>query len=97
MTINNTSTIATEAMAVAPAAAAATAVGIAATAPAMAAVAGGARDASCLDPLVCFISYFYFNTLMFILALGTIEMAAPPAAQQQQQEGLEMCHISSPW
>ena len=30
---------------------------------------------------------------MFILALGTIEMAAPPAAQQQQQEGLEMWRI----
>ena len=35
---------------------------------------------------------------MFILALGTIAMAAPPAVQQQQQqEGLETRHVSSPW
>ena len=110
MTINNTSTIATAvapapavstAVAPAPAPAPATAVALAATAPATAAPAapGGARDVMRLEPLVCFISYFYFNTLMFILALGTIAMAAPPAPvpPAAQQEGLETRHVSSPW
>ena len=98
-TINNTSTIAT---AVAPAPAVSTAVALAATAPATAApaAAGGARDVMRLEPLVCFISYLYFNTLMFILALGTIAMTAPPAPvppAAQQQQGLETRRVSSPW
>ena len=42
------------------------------------AAAAGAQDVTHLEPLVCFILYFYFNTLMFILALGTIAMAAQP-------------------
>ena len=68
---------ASTAVAPAPAPAPATAVALAATA--AAAAAGGARDVMRLEPLVCFISYLYFNTLMFILALGTIAMTAPPA------------------
>ena len=40
------------------------------------AAAAGARDATHLEPLVCFI--FYFITLIFIL--GPIATAAPPAS-----------------
>ena len=84
----------------APASAPAPATAVALAATAAAAAGGGARDVMRLEPLVCFISYLYFNTLMFILALGTIAMTAPPAPvppAAQQQQGLETRRVSSPW
>ena len=51
--------------------------------------AGGAWDASCLEPLVVFM--FYFITLMFIL--GTIATTAPPAGGAQDALQRILC----PW
>ena len=51
--------------------------------------AGGAQDASCLEPLVVFM--FYFITLMFIL--GTIATTAPPAGGAQDVLQCILC----PW
>ena len=94
------STAVAPAPAPAPASAPAPATAVALAATAAAAAGGGARDVMRLEPLVCFISYLYFNTLMFILALGTIAMTAPPAPvppAAQQQQGLETRRVSSPW
>ena len=94
------STAVAPAPAPAPASAPAPATAVALAATAAAAAGGGARDVMRLEPLVCFISYLYFNTLMFILALGTTAMTAPPAPvppAAQQQQGLETRRVSSPW
>ena len=59
-----------------PATSLTTAPAVSAMAVAPAAAGGGARDATCLEPLVCFILIYFIITLIFIL--GPIAMAAPP-------------------
>ena len=84
-TITTATTAPAASLTTAPAAAATTTTTVVAPA-----AAGGARDAPRLEPLVHFIFYFYFITLIFIL--GPITMAAPPlpaAAGAQDATRLE--------